>query len=118
MNGATGLDGIGRHIRRLREARGWTRQNMAKRSGLAPDTIRRLEKEEFSPNLRTLKCVVSAFGISFSTLFSSFESEDAPALKELSALLTGRPAKEISTVMNLVRAFLRELDAYRSGRHE
>jgi DNA-binding XRE family transcriptional regulator len=44
---------FGRHIRRLRRARDMTQEQLAERSGLSSDTIRRLELADFSPSLDT-----------------------------------------------------------------
>ncbi len=48
---------FGAHVKRLREVRRLTQEELAVRSGLAADTIRRLEHQEFSPSLRTLRKV-------------------------------------------------------------
>jgi transcriptional regulator with XRE-family HTH domain len=112
---ATTPRGFGQHIRSLRKARDFTQQDLADRSDLAADTIRRLEGEEFSPSLRTLQCVVGALGIRMSTLFLGYELDDRAAAHELIDLLAGRPEWEVRFVFGLVKRVLRELDAYRSG---
>jgi transcriptional regulator with XRE-family HTH domain len=76
MTRATTPSGFGKHVRSLRRARGITQQDVAERSGLSADTIRRLEHEEFSPSLNTLQCLVDALGIRLSTLFLGYELDD------------------------------------------
>lgn len=108
------MSDFGSHIRRLRKARGLTQEQLAERAKLASDTIRRLEKEEFSPSLRTIKCVVKALDLRLSTVFSSYElGEDDPSARDLVDLLAGRPAADVAFVLKFVRMILAELDAYR-----
>jgi transcriptional regulator with XRE-family HTH domain len=114
MTDPTVPGGFGQHIKSLRKARDLTQQELADRSGLASDTIRRLENEEFSPSLRTLQGVVGGFNIRLSTLFLGYELDESAASHELIDLLAGRPASDVRFVFRLVRRLLRELDAYRS----
>jgi transcriptional regulator with XRE-family HTH domain len=105
---------FGKHIKRLRNARGLTQEQLADRANLAPDTIRRLEHEEFSPSLRTITRVVKALGLRLSTVFLSYElGDEDPSAREVLDLLAGRSAAEIAFVLKFVRMILAELDAYR-----
>jgi transcriptional regulator with XRE-family HTH domain len=115
MTRATTPSGFGKHVRSLRRARGITQQDVAERSGLSADTIRRLEHEEFSPSLNTLQCLVDALGIRLSTLFLGYELDDTANVREIVDMLRGRSASDVMLVWRLVRHILRELDAYRSA---
>jgi transcriptional regulator with XRE-family HTH domain len=64
---------FGRHVRRLREARGMTPEVFAERCGLAADTIYRLERGDFSPSLETLRKLGVGFDLLLSRLFESYE---------------------------------------------
>lgn len=64
---------FGRHVRSLRKARGYTQEQLADRSGLASDTIRRLERHEFSPSLKTLRKLASGLGLPLVTLLEAME---------------------------------------------
>lgn len=64
---------FGRHVRSLRRARDVTQDQLAKRSGLSADTIRRVEHGSFSASIGTLRKLCMGLGITPSTLFESFE---------------------------------------------
>src|SRR5690606_6283845 len=64
---------FGRHVLSLRRARGMTQEVLAERSGLAVDTIRRLEHGSFSPSLDTLRKLCMGLDLMLSTLFETFE---------------------------------------------
>ena len=98
-----------RHVKRLRKVRGLTQEKLAECSGLAPDTIVRLEHGSFSPSLKTLRKLVSGLGISLSTLFVGFELNEADTVE----LLRSRSKADIVLVIRVVRALLEELDRQR-----
>ena len=64
---------LGRHARSCRKARGLTQDALAERSGLAVDTIRRLEHGSFSPSFETLRKVCVGFDLSLATFFEGYE---------------------------------------------
>jgi transcriptional regulator with XRE-family HTH domain len=112
-------DPFGVHVKRLREVRRLSQEELAARSGLATDTVRRLEHQEFSPSLRTLRKVCEGLGISVAVMFSSFElSEDeaSAALPRIHALLLGRPQAELVLVEHVLSELFAGLDRYRRHR--
>ena len=64
---------LGRHVHSCRKARGLTQEGLAERSGLAVDTIRRLEHDSFSPSLDTLIKLCGGFDLSLATFFEGYE---------------------------------------------
>jgi transcriptional regulator with XRE-family HTH domain len=99
-------DTFGAHVKRLREVRRLTQEELAERSGLASDTIRRLEHEDFSPSLRTLRKICGGLELSVAAMFNSYElSDGCEDLARINSLLTGRP----SVVLRLVERVLNEL---------
>lgn len=109
-------DLFGAHVKRLREVRRLTQEDLAERSGLAPDTIRRLEHQDFSPSLRTLRKVCGGLGLSVASMFNSFELDEAfGELSRIHALLLGRPQSELVLVERVLSELLAELDRYRRG---
>lgn len=102
---------LGDHIKRLREVRRLTQDDLAERSGLAADTIRRLEHQDFSPSLRTLRKVCRGLDLSVATMFSSYELEALPdEISRLTTLLVGRPRRHLQLVERVVRVLLDGLD--------
>jgi len=63
-------------VKNLRKARALTQEDLAERSKLASDTIRRLEHGEFSPSLKTLRKLCAGLSLSLSGLFVSLELGD------------------------------------------
>jgi transcriptional regulator with XRE-family HTH domain len=116
MSDAPKRDPFGTHVKRLREVRRLTQEELAARSGLAPDTIRRLEHQEFSPSLRTLRKVCVGLQISIALMFNSFEL-DGSAPEELSrihALLLGRSQAELVLVERVLLELFEGLDRWRN----
>ena len=64
---------FGRHLRSCRCAHGLTQEALAERSGLSPDTIRRLERGTFSPSLDTLRKLCGGLQLKLSSLFDGYE---------------------------------------------
>ncbi|MFO7568117.1 MAG: helix-turn-helix transcriptional regulator [Enhygromyxa sp.] len=102
---------FGKHVKSLRRARGHTQEVLAERSGLSPDTIRRLEHGSFSPSLDTLRKLCVGLGISLSCLFETFELGDHNPRRELQDLLSCRSPRELFLAMAVLQALFAELDA-------
>lgn len=78
---------LGRHARSCRKARGLTQEVLAERSGLASDTIRRLEQGAFSPSFDTLRKVCAGLDLSLSTFFESYDLGERNVLREFTDTL-------------------------------
>jgi transcriptional regulator with XRE-family HTH domain len=110
------FDLFGAHVKRLREVRRLSQEELATRSGLASDTIRRLEHQEFSPSLRTLRKVCNGLGVSVAVMFSSFElgeNEASAELPRIHALLLGRTQAELVLVERMLSELFAGIDQYR-----
>lgn len=101
---------FGRHVRALRRCRGLTQEQLAERSELSADTIRRLEYGCFSPSLATLGKLCRGLDLQLSTLFESYELGERSESRELTDLLAGRSARELLLVTRLLRILFAELD--------
>ena len=102
---------LGRHIKSLRRARGMTQEVLSERSGLSPDSIRRLEQGSFSPSLTTLQKLCRGLGLELSTFFEAIELGVRNEQRELRDLLSMRSPRELELVAKLVRGLFEELDA-------
>ena len=101
---------FGRHVRSLRKVRAFTQEELAERSGLSTDTIRRLEHGSFSPSLDTLRKLTNGLTIALSTLFRSFEFGERDPRQELLDMVCMRSTAEIEVAMRVLRALFDELD--------
>lgn len=102
--------GFGRHVRSLRRARGHTQEDLADRSKLSADTIRRLEHGSFSPSLQTVLKLCRGLALMPSTLFESFEVGGADGSRELGDLLATRSSRDVELALRVLRALFDTLD--------
>jgi transcriptional regulator with XRE-family HTH domain len=83
------------------------------RSGLAADTIRRLEHQEFSPSLRTLRKVCMGLDLTVAAMFNSFELDaESEEISRIHAMLLGRSRAELRLVEHLVTELFVGLEQY------
>lgn len=109
---------FGAHIRSLRRVRGLTQEQLAGRSDLSPDTIRRLEHGAFQPSLETISKVCRGLALTRSTLFESLElpdGTDGSPLRELNALASMRSDADIELGLVMLRALFRQIDQQQSA---
>ncbi len=97
---------FGEHVRQLRNSRKLTQEGLAERSGLAVDSIRRIERGAFSPSLDTLGKITHGLEISLKTLFDGLERGRCSLVDELCDLLSHRKQDELQVVARVVRALL------------
>lgn len=63
-------------ITALRDERGWSKNHLAKMSGLSQSTVSNLYNRDYDPTFSTLECLCNGFGISMAEFFN----EDGEAL--------------------------------------
>jgi transcriptional regulator with XRE-family HTH domain len=67
---------LGRHIRRIREQRGWTLEELAERMGVSANTVRRIERGQSQrPHVHTLSRLANAFGVALEHLLDEASRE-------------------------------------------
>jgi transcriptional regulator with XRE-family HTH domain len=69
---------VGERIKRLREKRGWTQQELADRVGIRYETINRIENQRSAePRLSVARDLARAFGVSLDYLAGTYEGWEA-----------------------------------------
>ena len=68
---------LGRRIRALRNAKGWTQQELADRTMVTRQTINSLERERYSPSITLAFRLARQFDVPIEDLFLYSETEDA-----------------------------------------
>lgn len=63
------MDDFGARVRSLREARGWNRTDLARRSGVTKDTIRSIETGRTRTNIVTAEALAEGLAVPLSALF-------------------------------------------------
>jgi transcriptional regulator with XRE-family HTH domain len=61
---------LGQRLVQLREAQGWTQDDLAEKSGVSAETIRRIETDRTRPELRTLTDLAETLGVEPTELIS------------------------------------------------
>ena len=79
---------FGRKLRRMRLQNEWSQEQLAERSELSYDTIRRMEAGRFGPSLKTLRKLSEAFGLAIADLV-----DGKRFLSELARYLAARETK-------------------------
>jgi transcriptional regulator with XRE-family HTH domain len=72
---------IARRLKSLRGERGWSLDELAKRSNVSRATLSRLENAEVSPTASVLGKVCAAYGLTLSRLMHLVEGEFAPVVR-------------------------------------
>jgi transcriptional regulator with XRE-family HTH domain len=67
--------GLGRAVRRLREERGLTQEELATRAGTTFGTVSRVESAKGAPAWWTVRKLAEALGVSMAELAATAESE-------------------------------------------
>lgn len=93
---------FGRMVKRLRSSRGLTQEQLAERSGLASDTIRRLEHGSFSPSLETLHKLATGLDSDLTTIFSAFEGGDDATAREALAICRNFSGLELALAIRVL----------------
>jgi transcriptional regulator with XRE-family HTH domain len=86
------------------------RLELAERSELCADTIRRIEHDDLSPNLRTLYKLGDGLDLQLSTLFSGCEHGGGELGRELVDLLRSRSPRVMRIGIRLLRTLFERLD--------
>jgi len=63
---------IGKHIAKLRKAKGFSMYRLSLESGLSNSVLMRVEKGEREPKINTLLKIIEGLGLSPSRLFQEF----------------------------------------------
>lgn len=74
-------------IRSLRNGRSITQDELAERSGLSVDSIRRIERGALSPSLETIQKLADGLDVSLTTLFGGLEDGRGRLVDEICDLL-------------------------------
>lgn len=97
-------------VRTFREERRLTQEDLAERSLVSVETVRRLETGSITPTLETLCKICDALQISLRTLFSAFGSREAlpTRIDELYDALARCDEEQLRRVTRVIRAVVAE----------
>jgi transcriptional regulator with XRE-family HTH domain len=70
-----GDPGLGRAVRRLRQERGLTQEELASRAGTTFGTVSRVESAKSAPAWWTVRKIAEALGVSIAELAAASEAE-------------------------------------------
>ncbi len=82
---------LGNNVRRFREDRGWNKADLARKAGISPAYVTRLERAEYGrPSLEKVKAIAAALGVPVTDLSEPLQ-DLAPGLAASLHQLFGRP---------------------------
>ncbi len=101
---------FGAHLRHLRSSRRFTQEVLAEKSGLAVDSVRRIELGRFSPSLDTLTKLSEGLGLSVSGLFNGFDGpgEGNRSAEDLCNILRHLAPERLQLIRRVVDALLED----------
>ena len=97
---------FGGHVRTLRTARNFTQEELAVKSGLSVDSIRRIERGAFSPSLDTIEKVANGLHVSLATLFHTFEEGSGLMVREVCDMVERMPPTRSRAASRVIRTLL------------
>jgi transcriptional regulator with XRE-family HTH domain len=65
-----GIQAFGRHLRALREGRGWSQQELADVANITKKTVYRIETAQTAPTLDVLLCLAEGLEVSLRDLMN------------------------------------------------
>lgn len=96
-----------RNIRRLREKRGWSQQELADRSGLS--SVKQIELGKNVGRVETLVTIANALGVTMDDLLSE---NDVPLPEALATFISSPQGREMAPITDAEIEQLRKVPAY------
>lgn len=99
---------FGEQVRALRNQRALTQDQLAAKSAISVDSIRRIERGELSPSLSTMAKLARGLNLRLRTLFGGLDGEPAGThlADQLCDYLSGRSPSEIRRAHRVLEAML------------
>ncbi len=97
---------FGKQIKVLRAERGLTQAQLAERSGISEEWVRRIERGDGSPSLDTIEVLAQSLGVAVAALFGGHPDLPAltPSLLRILAALEGEELDWVESAARLVAA--------------
>lgn len=99
---------LGEHVRVLRTDRRLSQLELADRSGVSVDTVRRIERGDLSPSLSTLSRVAAGLELTLTTLFGALESGERMLAAEVCDHLQLRSDDDVRRAIAVLRSLFDE----------
>lgn len=95
---------LGDVVKKLRERKGWTQEQLAEAAGVNTGTVVSLEAEGNRTKQETLQRVAEALGVSVSLIYQAAESVPEGISKQLLAAAAAQPPKVQTALAKLLQA--------------
>lgn len=104
-------ESVGKRIRELRKAKGWTQEQLAEAASLHYSYIGGVERGDRNISLETLEKIIAAFNVPAIELFRfEDETQRRKALDEHIALLSSKSAEEIVALTRVSREVIAAIE--------
>lgn len=99
---------LGERIRRLRQEKGWTQRELARRAGLKPAAISKYELGIYQPSLAVLIAIADALGTTTDHLLGSGPATESGArLKDLLSRLDELPPEPRNAIADILESLFK-----------
>ena len=100
---------VGRRIRSLRQARGFTQQELGERAELSYKYLGAVERGKENPSLLVLERIATGLGVELLDIFNFSHEETNPGTlrKALNRLLAGADSAQLQMACKFLKALLR-----------
>ena len=103
------LSVIGMRLRKARNDRGFTQDQLSEITGLSARHIANVEKGDVNPSFEVLSTLVKALGVSFDAIFDPANEQTEADIQEIAGLYRACPEQGRRLILASTRAMAHEL---------
>ncbi|TPE51963.1 XRE family transcriptional regulator [Maribrevibacterium harenarium] len=82
---------LGKRVRSIRQAKGWTLEEVSQRTGIARSTLSKIENEQVSPSFAIVQKLISGLGMDLPQLFVEASENSVAARRDVTRRGQGEP---------------------------
>ena len=103
------LSVLGARLKKARNDRDFTQEQLASLTGLSARHIAKIEKGEVNPSFEVLSTLVKALGVSFDAIFDPADEQVEAEIQEITGLYRACPEQGRRLILASTRAMAHEL---------
>ena len=103
------LSVLGARLKKARNDRDFTQEQLADLTGLSARHIANIEKGDVNPSFEVLSTLVKTLGVSFDSIFDPSNEQVEAEIQEIAGLYRACPEQGRRLILASVRAMAREL---------
>ena len=103
------LSVLGARLKKARNDRDFTQEQLADITGLSARHIANIEKGDVNPSFEVLSTLVKTLGVSFDSIFDPADEQVEAAIQEIAGLYRACPEQGQRLILASIRAMAHEL---------